>query len=93
VTRGLAGWRNPFFFFALAFYLTVKTELRVPPLAVALTRTIVAVATGQVGNSTVSLALPARHVKVAGREDNAEPPLSAAKETTVSLWTACERVT
>ena len=93
MTRGLTARRNPFFFFALAFYLTVKTEPRVPPFAVALTRTIVAVATGQAGNSTVQLALPAGTVKVVGREDKAEPPLSAAKETKVSLWTACEKVT
>jgi len=71
----------------------VNTEVRIPPFASALTCTVVAVATARVPNSTIPLALPAGTVKVAGREDNAEPPLVAAKKTTVSFWTVCEKVT
>ena len=50
--------------------------MSVPPFAVALTRTVVAVATAGVGSSRVPVALPRGSVKVAGREDNAEPPLT-----------------
>ena len=59
--------------------------MSVPPFAVALIRTVVAMDTGNVGRERVPPMLPAGTVRVVGKEVSAEPPFTVPGVTVSEL--------